>query len=69
MESNYHTLKRTDNQLLMLTHLSQLLTYITGCGGLVVPLIIWATQKDKVIGMNAHGKAILNFQLSKKIHS
>ncbi|NRB83494.1 MAG: DUF4870 domain-containing protein [Winogradskyella sp.] len=64
MESNYHTLKRTDNQLLMLTHLSQLLTYITGCGGLVVPLIIWATQKDKVIGMNAHGKAILNFQLS-----
>ena len=64
MESNYHTLKRTDNQLLVITHLTQLLTYITGFGGLIVPLIIWATQKDKVNGMDAHGKAILNFQLS-----
>lgn len=64
MESNYHTLKRTDNQLLVVTHLTQLLTYITGFGGLVVPLIIWATQKDRVDNMDAHGKAILNFQLS-----
>ena len=64
MESNYHTLKRTDNQLLVITHLSQLLTYITGFGGLIVPLIIWATQKDRVEDMDAHGKAILNFQLS-----
>tara|TARA_Y100000815_G_scaffold271935_1_gene299605 strand:+ start:1411 stop:1773 length:363 start_codon:yes stop_codon:yes gene_type:complete len=64
MESNYHTLKRTDNQLLMITHLSQLLTYITGFGGLVVPLILWATQKETVDGMDAHGKSILNFQLS-----
>ncbi|WP_282043479.1 DUF4870 domain-containing protein [Winogradskyella flava] len=64
MESNYHTLKRTDNQLIMITHLAQLLTYITGFGGLIVPLIIWATQKDSVDGMNAHGKAIINFQLS-----
>jgi len=64
MESNYHTLKRTDNQLLMVTHLAQLLTYVTGFGGLIVPLIIWATQKDRVDGMDAHGKSILNFQLS-----
>jgi len=64
MESNYHTLKRIDNQMLMITHLAQLLTYITGFGGLIVPLILWATQKDNVEGMDAHGKAILNFQLS-----
>ncbi|WP_296385786.1 DUF4870 domain-containing protein [Winogradskyella sp.] len=64
MESNYHTLKRTDNQLLVITHLAQLLTYITGFGGLIVPLVIWATQKDRVDNMDAHGKAILNFQLS-----
>ncbi|BAO77082.1 DUF4870 domain-containing protein [Winogradskyella sp. PG-2] len=64
MESNYHTLKRTDNQLLVITHLAQLLTYITGFGGLIVPLVIWATQKDRVDQMDAHGKAILNFQLS-----
>lgn len=56
--------KRVDSQLLTLTHLAQLLTYLTGVGGLIVPLIIWITQKDKVIGMDEHGKAIVNFQLS-----
>jgi uncharacterized Tic20 family protein len=69
MESNYHTLKRTDNQLLVITHLAQLLTYATGLGGLIVPLIIWATQKDRVDGMDLHGKAILNFQLSVLMYS
>ena len=64
MESNYHTLKRTDHQLLMITHLSQLLTYVTGFGGLIAPLILWITQKEKVDGMDEHGKSILNFQLS-----
>ncbi|WP_225035724.1 DUF4870 domain-containing protein [Winogradskyella sp. SM1960] len=69
MESNYHTLKRTDNQLLVLTHLSQLLTYVTGFGGLITPLIIWATQKEQVDGMDAHGKSIVNFQLSMLIYT
>ncbi|WP_179008064.1 DUF4870 domain-containing protein [Winogradskyella forsetii] len=69
MESNYHTLKRTDNQLLVITHLSQLLTYLTGFGGLIVPLIIWATQKDQVERMDTQGKAILNFQLSILIYT
>ncbi|MDY2586857.1 DUF4870 domain-containing protein [Winogradskyella aquimaris] len=68
MESNYHTLKRTDNQLLVITHLTQMLTYITGFGGLIVPLILWATQKDRVDGMDVHGKAIVNFQLSMIIY-
>jgi len=69
MESNYHTLKRTDNQLLVVTHLCQLLTCITGFGGLIVPLILWATQKDRIEGMDSHGKAIINFQLSIIIYS
>ena len=56
--------KRIDNQLLVVTHLSQLLTYVTGFGGLIVPLIIWVSQKDKVRDMNEHGKAIINFQIS-----
>ena len=68
MESNYHTLKRTDNQLLVITHLAQMLTYITGFGGLIVPLILWATQKDRVDGMDEHGKAIINLQLSMIIY-
>ena len=60
---------RQDNQLLVLTHLSQLLDLITGMGGLIVPLIIWLTQKDKVMGMDLHGKMILNFQISIFIYS
>ena len=49
---------------LVITHLSQLLYYVTGFGGLVVPLILWLTQKEKIEGMDEHGKSIVNFQLS-----
>ncbi|WP_339631110.1 DUF4870 domain-containing protein [Bizionia echini] len=55
---------RDDNQLLVLTHLSQLLTYLTGFGGLIVPLVIWVTQKDKVFKLDEQGKQIINFQIS-----
>ncbi|UJH91451.1 DUF4870 domain-containing protein [Antarcticibacterium sp. 1MA-6-2] len=60
---------REDRQLLVITHLSQLLDFVTGIGGFIVPLIIWLTQKDNVAGMDAHGKMILNFQISLFIYS
>ncbi|WP_415222363.1 DUF4870 domain-containing protein [Psychroserpens sp.] len=60
---------RQDNQLLVLTHLSQLLTFITGFGGLIVPLVIWATQKETVYNMDEQGKKIVNFQLSMLVYS
>ncbi|WP_276166340.1 DUF4870 domain-containing protein [Zobellia alginiliquefaciens] len=53
-----------NNQLLVIAHLSQFLTYITGFGGLVVPLLLWLTSKDSVVGMDEHGKSIINFQLT-----
>lgn len=55
---------RKDNQLLVITHLSQLITLVIGFGSLIVPLILWATQKEKVFNMDEHGKNIVNFQLS-----
>ena len=55
---------KKDNQLLVLTHLSQLLDYVTGIGGFIVPLILWLTKKDDIEGMDLHGKAILNFRIS-----
>lgn len=55
---------RQDNQLLVITHLSQLVTLVTGFGSLLIPLVIWLTQKDKVYQMDEHGKNIINFQLS-----
>jgi len=60
---------REDNQMLVLTHLSQLLDLVTGIGGFIVPLVLWLTQKDKVAGMDMHGKMIINFQLSLFIYS
>ncbi len=64
MEVINQSARRTDNNLLVITHLSQLLYYVTGFGGLLVPLILWLTQKDKVEGMDVHGKSIVNFQLT-----
>ncbi|TGV01714.1 DUF4870 domain-containing protein [Flavivirga rizhaonensis] len=55
---------RQDNQLLVITHLSQLITLVTGFGSLLLPLVLWLTQKEKVYQMDKHGKNIINFQLS-----
>lgn len=60
---------REYRQLLVITHLSQLLDFFTGIGGFIVPLIIWLTQKENVAGMDMHGKMVLNFQISLFIYS
>jgi len=57
-------MKRQDNQLIVITHLAQLISLVIGFGSLIVPLILWATQKEKVYQMDVHGKNIINFQLS-----
>lgn len=59
---------KEDNQLLVITHLSQLLDFVSGIGGFIVPLVLWLTKKDEIIGMDAHGKAILNFRISMFIY-
>ncbi|TLF44590.1 DUF4870 domain-containing protein [Maribacter aurantiacus] len=61
---NQNIALREDRNLLVVAHLSQYLDYITGFGGLIVPLVLWLSTKDSVIGMNEHGKAIINLQLS-----
>jgi uncharacterized protein len=55
---------KNNNQLLVLTHLSQLLDFVSGIGGFIVPLVLWLTKKDEIRDMDAHGKAILNFRIS-----
>ncbi len=59
---------KENKQLLVLTHLSQLLDFVTGIGGFIVPLVLWLTKKDEISGMDAHGKAILNFRISMFIY-
>jgi Uncharacterized protein conserved in bacteria len=55
---------RTDNTFLAITHLTQLLSYAIGFGGFITPLIIWLSSRNSVEGMDEHGKAIINLQLS-----
>ncbi len=62
-------MKRENNQLVVMAHLSQLLDFVTGMGGFIVPLILWLTQKDYVANMDTHGKSILNFQISMFIYA
>jgi uncharacterized protein len=59
---------KEDRQLLVLTHLSQLLDFVTGIGGFIVPLVLWLTKKDEIRDMDAHGKAIINFRISMFIY-
>jgi uncharacterized Tic20 family protein len=61
---NQGNVLREDRNVLVIAHLTQYLDYITGVGGLLVPLTLWLTMKDTVIGMDQHGKSIINFQLS-----
>jgi len=60
---------KENKQMLVLTHLSQLIMLVTGFGSLLLPLVIWLTQKDKVQELDAHGKQILNFQISLIIYT
>lgn len=59
---------KEDKQLLVLTHLSQLLDFVTGIGGFIVPLVLWLVKRDEVRNMDEHGKAILNFRISMFIY-
>lgn len=60
---------KQDNQTIVLMHLSQLATFIIAFGSILIPLIIWITQKEKISNLDEHGKKILNFQFSLLIYS
>ncbi len=60
---------RNDKSVLVITHLSQLLDLVTGFGGFIVPLILWLTQRERVLAMDEHGKSIMNFQISMFIYA
>ena len=64
MEVINQNVLRKDNTLLSVAHLTQLLHYVTVFGGFIFPLVIWLSSRKTVEGMNEHGKAIINLQLS-----
>lgn len=60
---------KQDNQIIVLMHLSQLATTLIAFGSILIPLILWVTQKEKIKDLDTHGKRILNFQFSMLIYS
>ncbi len=51
------------NTFNLLMHLSQLLNFIPSAG-IIVPIVMWALNKDNSPAVDAHGKVIINWILS-----
>lgn len=55
-------------QMGLIMHLSQLANLILFPVGIVVPIVIWQTQKEKTPALDAHGKMVTNFMISMTIY-
>jgi len=53
---------------LMLMHLSQLLGFVLPFAGVVMPIVMWATNKDQSAEIDRHGKVIFNWLISACIY-
>lgn len=50
-------------------HLSQLANVILFPIGIVVPIVLWQTQKEKMPALDAHGKMVVNWMISSAIYA
>lgn len=55
--------KIQDNSFIIWLHLSVLLGYVLPLGNILLPLILWLTNKNKIENVDKQGKNILNFQI------
>lgn len=53
----------------ILMHLSVFAGMIIPMGGIVLPLVMWLTNKDKSSLIDAHGKNIMNWMISSFIYA
>jgi uncharacterized protein len=56
------------NQFCTCMHLSQFTSFIVPLAGLVLPIVMWTTNKEKSEQVNEHGKSILNWMISSVIY-
>ncbi|NEM96803.1 helix-turn-helix domain-containing protein [Pontibacter burrus] len=64
VEEVYDYNKEADKSVLLLMHLSALTYLMIPLGNIILPLIIWVTQKRKVLHVHEQGIALLNFQIT-----
>jgi len=57
-----------ENTFCMLLHLSQFLGFFIPLAGLILPIVMWATEKNNSETIDAHGKNLLNFFISYLIY-
>lgn len=55
-------------QMGLFLHLSQLANIIIPFAGIVIPIVIWQTQKEKMPALDAHGKMVVNWLISSLIY-
>jgi transcriptional regulator with XRE-family HTH domain len=55
--------KKEDNQFLVYFHLSVILGIVIPLGDIIVPLILWLTQKNKIVSLAEQGINVLNFRI------
>lgn len=56
-------------QMGLFLHLSQLANVILFPIGIIVPIILWQTQKEKMPALDAHGKMVANWMISATIYA
>ena len=56
-------------QMGMFLHLSQLASVVVPLAGIVLPIVLWQTQKDKMPALDPHGKMVANWMISAVIYA
>ena len=56
-------------QIGLFLHLSQFANVIFFPLGIVAPILIWQLNKDKIPGLDAHGKMVTNWMISATIYA
>ncbi len=57
-----------EKQMGMFLHLSGLAFALVFPLGIVLPIILWQTQKDKMMALDVHGKMVTNWMISATIY-
>jgi len=55
--------KTEDKTFLILFHLSVLSFLVLPLGNIIIPVILWLTKKDKIIGLKNVGANLINYQI------
>jgi uncharacterized Tic20 family protein len=67
-QEDYRPWNMEVNQFCTLLHLSQFAGFIVPFGGIILPIIMWTTNKEQSSLVDRHGKNVLNWMISSFIY-